>query len=400
MSNYPLRVTSPSRRLMLVVGLSLIGLVFLFPTKPVEMQVRSATPEANLVARKQLLAYSYTQISIGQRPSFLFTANADGSGRTFLGPFAADLAWSPDGSKLVLAISAFDPPTDLYVMKTDGTSGIRLTNTPGISEYLPAWSVTGKIAYNRDGQIWTINSDGTNPAPFSAITQPSPGGPAWSPDGSQLAFASGGDIWAINADGTNERRITISTPNNNGPVSSPAWSPDGLKIAYARSVTTMSSGFGLRVMNADGTNDVRLTMDRDFGPSWSSDSTKIAFVRVDPGNGGVACVMNADGSNVIGIAGTNGPFYGVAWKPVPAASRPRFDFDGDNKADFAVYNPGDTPTAQSYWHVLRSSNNSYFSLQFGSGEDKIVPADYNGDGSTDVAVFRPSTGTWYTSQDP
>jgi uncharacterized delta-60 repeat protein len=80
----------------------------------------------------------------------------------------------------------------------------------------------------------------------------------------------------------------------------------------------------------------------------------------------------------------------------PSAVKPS-DFDGDSRSDYAVYRAGATPSAPSYWHVLRSSDNTYVGVQFGAGEDKIVPADYDGDGKTDFGVFRPSTGFWYTS---
>lgn len=77
-----------------------------------------------------------------------------------------------------------------------------------------------------------------------------------------------------------------------------------------------------------------------------------------------------------------------------------FDFDGDRKADIAVYREGNTPNAPSYWHILRSSDGVYQGIQLGANGDKPVPADYNGDGATEVAVWRPSNGTWYTSNNP
>ncbi len=77
-----------------------------------------------------------------------------------------------------------------------------------------------------------------------------------------------------------------------------------------------------------------------------------------------------------------------------------FDFDGDFKANIAVYRPGATATANSNWYILSSDFNTFQNFQFGIGEDLIVPADYDGDTITDVAVWRPSTGTWYTSRNP
>src|SRR5215216_258064 len=94
-----------------------------------------------------------------------------------------------------------------------------------------------------------MNADGTSQAQFSAITQSSPTGPAWSPDGSKLAFATGGDIWVINANGTNEHAVAVTASTD----SQPEWSPDGSKIAFRK------SGSGIAVINADGTNETPLT---------------------------------------------------------------------------------------------------------------------------------------------
>jgi hypothetical protein len=66
------------------------------------------------------------------------------------------------------------------------------------------------------------------------------------------------------------------------------------------------------------------------------------------------------------------------------------DFDGDGKSDVSVYRP-----AEGNWFATRSSDSGFLGFQFGASGDKIAPGDYDGDGKTDFAVFRPSEGTWY-----
>jgi uncharacterized repeat protein (TIGR03803 family) len=65
------------------------------------------------------------------------------------------------------------------------------------------------------------------------------------------------------------------------------------------------------------------------------------------------------------------------------------DYDGDGAADITVYRPGD-----GEWLTLRSLDGRLSSVSWGSG-DRPVPADYDGDGLTDVAVYRQSSGEWF-----
>jgi hypothetical protein len=66
------------------------------------------------------------------------------------------------------------------------------------------------------------------------------------------------------------------------------------------------------------------------------------------------------------------------------------DYDGDGKTDFSVFQP-----ATGNWSVERSSDNSFYVVNFGLSSDKIVGGDFDGDGRSDIAVFRPETGNWF-----
>ncbi|MBV9958497.1 MAG: VCBS repeat-containing protein [Acidobacteria bacterium] len=87
------------------------------------------------------------------------------------------------------------------------------------------------------------------------------------------------------------------------------------------------------------------------------------------------------------------------WGPVRAVLPPRgmrpnlTDFDGDGRTEVAVYRPAD-----GAWYIQQSTNNGFRAQAWGTSTDKLANGDYDGDGKADIAVYRPSTGYWYILQ--
>jgi len=75
---------------------------------------------------------------------------------------------------------------------------------------------------------------------------------------------------------------------------------------------------------------------------------------------------------------------------IQALFKTPFDFDGDGKTDLSIFRPG-----PGEWWISKSSNGGNFATQFGTSTDKPVAVDFTGDGKTDVAYWRPSTGYWF-----
>lgn len=80
----------------------------------------------------------------------------------------------------------------------------------------------------------------------------------------------------------------------------------------------------------------------------------------------------------------DGPVAGVQ------ARNQRADFDGDGKSDVSVFRPDN-----DVWYVLNSSDSVFRAMAFGVSTDIMTPGDFDGDGRTDFAVWRPSDGVWH-----
>jgi len=91
---------------------------------------------------------------------------------------------------------------------------------------------------------------------------------------------------------------------------------------------------------------------------------------------------NSDGSNVGDSIYTN--------SGSSLAGTATANFDDDGASDISVFRPSD-----GVWYSLSSKDSAFQAFQFGQNGDIAAPGDYDGDGVTDYAVFRPSTGAWY-----
>jgi Tol biopolymer transport system component len=201
------------------------------------------------------------------------------------------------------------------VVTPNGALERQLTTAEGGA---PAWSPDGsRIAFDGRtttgrGEIFTMAADGsdiTQLTDFGAIF------PSWSPDGTKVAFAtftaaSNYDVFVMNANGTNPTNLTSNSAEDIWPT----WSPDGTRIAFQ---SNRDGDTEIYVVNADGTGVTDVSnrhLSQDDEPDWSPDGTKIAFVSGAANLGINVYEMNANGSDATQLT-TSGLDLYPSWSP-------------------------------------------------------------------------------------
>ena len=210
---------------------------------------------------------------------------------------------------------------NIYVVNPDGSGSTALTSDN--ASYTPAWSPDGsKIAFGSDrggnSGIYTMNADGSGATRLT--TDPAVRGlPAWSPDGSKIAFVRSGDIYTMNADGSGFTQLT-SGPEGD---SRPSWSPRGNEIAFERSYwdpNTATSVTSIYLVDTDGTDVRQLVANHAGSPDWSPDGRKIAFSNNYWGGIWVVDVVTGTAPERLTYDSPTAPEYVVAYDDTPAWS--------------------------------------------------------------------------------
>lgn len=206
--------------------------------------------------------------------------------------------WSPDGTRIAFQ-SRVNSYTEIFVASADGSSIINISKTPDEHEWAPMWSPNSNsilIDSHNDGHYGLALMDAGSGAKRSLTSSPVwkkyDYTPNWSSDGKRIVLASARDVeWEIhvvNVDTGAQTRLTHDLAMDWGPV----WSPDGSRIAFVKAV----GGDSLYVMKADGSEQKPLsnTMDyiSDIYPTWSPDGEKIVF----QSTGAEIYIIDTDGS--------------------------------------------------------------------------------------------------------
>jgi WD40 repeat protein len=264
-------------------------------------------------------------------PWTLRIINPDGSlVRTIVSRPSSNLgypSWSPDEQTL-----AYFENGKILLQPAAGGTEQPLTDG-GQPAYSP---IEDEIAYfswtSPTRTLRVIGTDGTNDRPIAGPFSPEPSPPAWSADGSTLAFGINGGISTVPiAGGSPTPLVTPSAPGEI--IARPAYSPDGTRLAYVRSfpvppgATTRPDQLVIRFL-ATGDEDVIVEHPGGFvrfgnvaSPSWSADSERIAFIEddftggPDPIHRVVTVASDGSGRSVLL---TENPFiHYVAWNNAP-----------------------------------------------------------------------------------
>ncbi len=224
---------------------------------------------------------------------------------------------APDKARIAFSRTTEPGMSDIYIMDTDGSDLVNLTNDPALSNIMGDWSPDGRriVFWTMvENGIYIMDADGSNKKRLTKSSQGnSDRNPSWSPDGAKIAFDSNNmdenwDVYVMDTDGGNMRNLT-EHPARDGV---PAWSPDGTKIAF---VSDRNERWGVYIMDADGRNPEQLTIGIPYELTWAPDGGQIAFESTDE-NSHQIYLADADRmAEARKISIGNGDYMDPCWSP-------------------------------------------------------------------------------------
>ncbi|MCP4545707.1 MAG: hypothetical protein GY835_04460 [bacterium] len=282
-------------------------------------------------------------------------------------------ALSPDGSRLAYSRDAGEGRgLDIYIEQCDGGPPLRLTSETG-HELCPAWSPTGgSIAYFGIGErsgIYVIPALG-GAARWIADFDGGANGLDWSPDGKLLALSAacegGGTtcIALLNVE-TGERRLLSNPSEAHAYDIDPAWSPDGSRVAFTRTLDNFHET--LHLVEVDTSRETELTtgVGKIFGLDWTRDGRHIIYGGAEQGDAQLWRLTLADGSR------TRLPCQSeVALRPGLATNADRLVFEGhatDINIEVLDWRDPDSRT-----HPIVGSTRSDFRPRFSPSGERLA----------------------------
>ncbi len=204
-------------------------------------------------------------------------------------------------------------PVALWLSGCSGSSGSSVEGVPTTQSFGP---LTTRIVGAAQAPVTLSAAFGTNVTGIAGalIDQLTLNltGPGTLSD-TKIAFDSSRDdqfeIYSMNADGSNQTRLTTNAAFDEAP----SWSPDGNNIAFQ---TNRDGNREIYVMNADGTNQTNITNNafNDLTPCWSSDGSKLAFYSNRDLNFEIY-VMNSDGTGQTRLTNNAANDFAPSWSP-------------------------------------------------------------------------------------
>ncbi len=321
----------------------------------------------------------------GPLVSGVFRPTNVGSGDTFPAPAPVT---APTGSSLGVFNGTNPNGTwSMYLVDDNGNNTGSIANGWALSIGTSATSCS--VSLNPTIQTFPITGGSGN---FNVVT---PFGCGWtaatnSPFIDITSATSGaGGSQAITFDvepnmmGGRSGRITVSTGTLDRHFT--VQQPSGCPFALSQESLNFNAG--------GGAGSVQVTALDVCG--WTPTTTSPWITNISgtgSGNGTVNFTVAANSSSAprTGTIVIGARELAINQTGAPSGARP-FDFDGDGSSDVGIFRP-----SAATWYVLHSSNGNMFALQFGIASDRIAPADYDGDNKVDIAVFR--NGAWYWIQ--